>query len=53
LTDTFSGIRPSDVPGFIVAEIAGAAAAVILCRWLLPDPAVVNERAPLARLKTG
>jgi glycerol uptake facilitator-like aquaporin len=37
LTDTFAGIRPSDVPGFIVAEIAGAAAAVIVCRWLLPQ----------------
>ena len=37
LTDTFAGIRPSDVPSFIVAEIAGAAAAVIVCRWLLPQ----------------
>jgi glycerol uptake facilitator-like aquaporin len=37
LTDTFSGIRPSDVPGFIVAEIAGAGAAVVLCRWLMPS----------------
>ena len=36
LTDTFSGIRPSDVPGFIIAEIAGAAAAVVMFRWLLP-----------------
>jgi glycerol uptake facilitator-like aquaporin len=37
LTDTFTGIRPSDVPGFIAAEIAGAAAAVVMFRWLLPD----------------
>jgi glycerol uptake facilitator-like aquaporin len=37
LTDTFAGIRPSDVPGFIVAEIAGAVAAVVLCRWLMPS----------------
>jgi glycerol uptake facilitator-like aquaporin len=36
LTDTFAGIRPSDVPGFIVAEIAGAGAAIVLFRWLLP-----------------
>jgi glycerol uptake facilitator-like aquaporin len=34
-TDTFSGIRPSDVPGFIGAEFAGATAAVIMFRWLL------------------
>jgi glycerol uptake facilitator-like aquaporin len=36
LTDTFSGIRPPDVPGFIAAEMAGATAAVIVFRWLLP-----------------
>jgi glycerol uptake facilitator-like aquaporin len=53
LTDTFSGIRPSDVPGFIVAEIAGAAAAVILCRWLLSSPAAIGEPALRPRLKAG
>jgi len=36
MTDTFAGIRPSDVPGFIVAQIAGAALATLLFRWLLP-----------------
>ena len=35
LTDTFSGIRPVDVSGFIVAECVGAAVAVALCAWLL------------------
>ncbi len=33
-TDTFSGIRPSDLPGFIFAECAGAVLAVWLMRWL-------------------
>jgi glycerol uptake facilitator-like aquaporin len=42
LTDTFSGIRPSDVPGFIVAEMAGAVAAVIMFRWLLPYTKAVS-----------
>jgi len=37
-TDSFSGIRPSDVPGFIIAEIAGAGAAIMTFRWLLPTP---------------
>jgi len=37
LTDTFAGIRPSDVPGFVVAQIAGAAAATFLFRWLVPS----------------
>lgn len=35
LTDTFSGIRPADAPGFIAAQLAGALCALILCDWLL------------------
>jgi glycerol uptake facilitator-like aquaporin len=35
LTNTFSGIRPADLPGFIVAEVAGAVAALWLMGWLL------------------
>jgi glycerol uptake facilitator-like aquaporin len=35
LTNTFSGIRPIDVPAFMIAELAGALAALICCRWLL------------------
>jgi len=34
LTDSFSGIRPNDVPGFIAAQLIGGAAAVVLFRWL-------------------
>ena len=33
-TDTFSGIRPVDVPGFIVAELAGAVLAALLAGWM-------------------
>jgi glycerol uptake facilitator-like aquaporin len=36
LTDTFSGIRPSDAPWFILAQLAGALAATFLFRWLVP-----------------
>jgi glycerol uptake facilitator-like aquaporin len=36
LTDSFSGIRPVDVPGFMLAQIAGAVAATGLFAWLLP-----------------
>lgn len=36
LSDTFAGIRPEDVPGFIVAQLAGAATATFLFRWLVP-----------------
>src|ERR1043165_4883075 len=34
LTDTFSGIAPSGVPGFIAAQLAGALAATLLFRWI-------------------
>jgi len=37
LSDTFAGIRPSDVPLFIVAQIAGALSATLLFRWLVPN----------------
>jgi glycerol uptake facilitator-like aquaporin len=36
LSDTFAGIRPIEVPGFIVAQLLGAAAATVLFYWLLP-----------------
>ncbi len=38
-SDTFAGIRPADAPGFIVAQLLGAAAATLLFRWLLPAAA--------------
>jgi glycerol uptake facilitator-like aquaporin len=34
-TDTFSGIRPVDLPGFILCEFIGAALALVLFTWLL------------------
>jgi glycerol uptake facilitator-like aquaporin len=36
-SDTFAGIRPADVPGFILAQLAGAMAATLLFRWLVPS----------------
>jgi glycerol uptake facilitator-like aquaporin len=43
LTDTFAGIRPSDVPAFVVAQLLGATAATGLFRWLSPAlPAVAS-----------
>ena len=37
LSDTFAGIQPSDVPLFIVAQIASALSATFLFRWLVPN----------------
>jgi glycerol uptake facilitator-like aquaporin len=34
LSDTFAGIAPSDVPGFIIAQILGALVAAALAGWL-------------------
>jgi glycerol uptake facilitator-like aquaporin len=34
LTQTFAGIRPGDVPGFLVAQLLGALAALPVARWL-------------------
>jgi glycerol uptake facilitator-like aquaporin len=33
-TDTFAGIAPASVPGFVVAEISGGALALLVSRWL-------------------
>jgi len=37
-TNTFAGIRPADVPGFVLAELAGAFLATLLGRWLYRTP---------------
>jgi glycerol uptake facilitator-like aquaporin len=36
LSDTFAGIRPADVPAFIIAQFAGGIAATLIFRWLIP-----------------
>ncbi|WAC64136.1 aquaporin family protein [Pseudoxanthomonas sp. SL93] len=39
LTQTFSGIRPEDMAGFVIAQLAGALVATALAAWLLDaDP---------------
>ena len=45
-SDTFAGIRPADAPGFIAAQLAGAAAATIFFRWLLPPRAATAAAPP-------
>ena len=37
LSDTFAGIRPIDVPAFVVAQLLAAVIAWLICRWLLQD----------------
>ncbi len=47
LTRTFAGIRPGDVPGFMLAQLAGTVAALLLAP-LLRAPAAVAESPPAA-----
>jgi glycerol uptake facilitator-like aquaporin len=35
LSESFAGIAPSSVPGFIAAQLAGAALAALFFSWLL------------------
>ncbi len=58
LSDTFAGIRPADVPVFILAQLVGGFAATLLFHWIDPvrisatDPLTVpHERLP--RTRTG
>jgi len=50
LTNTFSGIRPVDLPGFIASELAGAVIGLMLMSWLLrgagATAAVTKEASP-------
>lgn len=43
MTNTFTGIRPSDVPGFIVAQLVGAGLATLLARWMFPHKSEKKE----------
>jgi glycerol uptake facilitator-like aquaporin len=49
-SDTFAGIRPGDAPGFVVAQLLGAATATALFRWLVPS---LPESSPRAAAQAG
>ncbi|MGD9921690.1 MAG: aquaporin [Pseudorhodoplanes sp.] len=50
LTNTFSGIRPADLPGFILAELSGAVIALLLMSWLLRTSRVADPIPQEAKL---
>jgi len=52
-SDTFAGIRPADVPGFIGAQALGAASATLLFRWLAPGLPAVADRVVAAADEEG
>ena len=45
MSDTFAGIRPASAPGFIGAQLLGAALAVAAARILFPEPEPSLEEA--------
>ena len=44
LTNTFSGIRPIDLPGFIAAQLLGAVCAMAVMNWLLREPIEASDK---------
>lgn len=51
-SDTFAGIRPVDVPAFVVAQLVGAAAATLLFRWLVPSLPQTASDVVLPRIES-
>jgi glycerol uptake facilitator-like aquaporin len=49
VSDTYAGIAPAGVAAFIVAQLAGAFAALALARWLWPSPATKDDGIVPAR----
>jgi len=49
VTDTFAGIRPADVPGFLAGQAVGATLSTMLFRWLVPALPAVADRVIVAR----
>jgi glycerol uptake facilitator-like aquaporin len=49
-TNTFSGIRPLDLPGFIAAELAGAVLGLMVMAWLLRIGPTASKLNPEAQL---
>ena len=44
-SDTFAGIRPVDLGGFLMAQALGAAAGALLFSWLVPASATASGSA--------
>ncbi len=46
LSDTFAGVRPGDVPGFIAAQIVGGAIGLVLARTLIRKEVATESICP-------
>lgn len=45
LSNTFAGIAPAHVAGFIVSQLSGAVAGLLLAKYLLPEPSQAPPRS--------
>ena len=53
LSDTFAGIRPVDVPGFIAAQLAGAFIALLVARYVFGAGRLDAATVPVQTVSTG
>ncbi|HMD33250.1 MAG TPA: MIP/aquaporin family protein [Candidatus Acidoferrales bacterium] len=53
LSDTFAGIRPTDILPFTLAQLLGSLASTLLFRWLSPAPAREHGNAALGVAVSG
>ena len=53
LSDTFAGIRPTDVPGFIAAQLVGAGVALLVARPLFGAGGVCSAATHAPEVLTG
>jgi glycerol uptake facilitator-like aquaporin len=44
-SNTFAGIRPADLPPFVMAQLLGAVTATFFSRWLVFKPVEILETA--------
>ena len=51
-TDTFAGIEPSSVPGFVLAQLVGGALGLLLVRALYPDVAAAADEVVVPHVAT-
>lgn len=42
LSDSFAGIAPASVPGFVLAQLAGGLVGAVLWGWLVADPRITK-----------
>jgi glycerol uptake facilitator-like aquaporin len=52
MTNTFAGIRPMDVPGFIGAQFLGALAALALSRYLFAHASIADRSSSVLGAET-